>query len=291
MKIRKLVPFATNMLAFRAMRKMGKATYLATKKVASVLVRTDQNSPSRDQIVKQSVVPLIPSRASLCVQQVCTISIALFLFACSLHSHGKEMQGKMQQIKKIINCATTSRAAPSGSTWIDMVGTTFEAIKVVNCCRIISTATIVYLVASNLVILQNHLIQYHQETLGDDEVEIDKEEGFVDCNQGLDDQSIARECESLAFMPATSSSHSGCQQQDMGYDSDSYWMAIDNCCSACISNCIDDFEGPTKAMVARVKGIGGVQVMATRKGTLKWSNADDDCKIHMFLIEDSEITI
>jgi hypothetical protein len=88
-------------------------------------------------------------------------------------------------------------------------------------------------------------------------------------------------------MPATSSSHSGRQQQDLGYDSDSFWMAVDNCCSACISNCIDDFVGPTREIIAKVKGIGGVQVMATRKGTLKWTIMDDDGKVHTFLIKDS----
>ena len=64
-------------------------------------------------------------------------------------------------------------------------------------------------------------------------------------------------------------------------------MAVDNCCSACISNCIDDFVGPTREIIAKVKGIGGVQVLATRKGTLKWNLMDDDGKVHTFLIKDS----
>ena len=266
------------------MTKIARASYKAVRAMKRAMVATDQYSPRLEDVVWRSIAPLILSRATASMQIVCGITYLLFLFACALHANGKEMQGKLRRIKKIIN-DTASRVTLSSSTWIDIVVTTFKSISVVEHRGITSTATIICLVASNLLILQNCLIKYHD---GEQE-KIDEEEGFVDCNQSVDEKNFVEECESVTFMPATSSSHSGRQQQhqDLGYASDSFLMAVDNCCSACITNCLDDFIGPTREIIAKVKGIGGVQIVATRKGTVRWNLMDDDGKVHTFLIHGS----
>ena len=61
---------------------------------------------------------------------------------------------------------------------------------------------------------------------------------------------------------------------DYKFDTDSYLIAIDNCCSRCITNSLDDFVStPTKVGIA-VRGIGG-DAQATYVGTVQWSIEDD----------------
>jgi hypothetical protein len=107
------------------------------------------------------------------------------------------------------------------------------------------------------------------------------DECFYDCDQFMSN---------VMFMPATTSNLPGQSmkgQGNLGLDSDSYWMAVDNCCTSCISNCLTDFIGPMTKFTARIKGIGGVHIVASMKGTLKWKISDDDGRIHTFLIQDS----
>ena len=118
-----------------------------------------------------------------------------------------------------------------------------------------------------------------------------QEEGddYYECKQELDDffDPEDYEIEELTVMPTTLPGRTLKSQSDLGYDPDSYWMAVDNCCSNCISNCLDDFVGPLQRVIARVKGIGGTQVVATMKGVLRWRITDDEGRVHTFLIKDS----
>jgi hypothetical protein len=91
----------------------------------------------------------------------------------------------------------------------------------------------------------------------------------------------------ISCLPAMNSGAKTQNRRDLGYDSDSFWMAVDNCCSSCISNCIADFVGPLQTVIAGVKGISGTQVIATKKGVLRWRIADNEGRIHTFLLKDS----
>jgi Reverse transcriptase (RNA-dependent DNA polymerase)/GAG-pre-integrase domain len=82
----------------------------------------------------------------------------------------------------------------------------------------------------------------------------------------------------VAMAAAYKSMHDGHR-----YDSDSKVMAIDNCCSKCITNDLTDFiETPTKVNM-RVQGIGGT-VTATLCGTVRWDIEDDDGISHQQII-------
>jgi hypothetical protein len=82
----------------------------------------------------------------------------------------------------------------------------------------------------------------------------------------------------VAMAAAYKSMHDGHR-----YDSDSKVMAIDNCCSKCITNDLTDFiETPTQVNM-RVQGIGGT-VTATLCGTVRWDIEDDDGISHQQII-------
>ena len=70
------------------------------------------------------------------------------------------------------------------------------------------------------------------------------------------------------------------------YDSDSYLILIDNCCSACVTNNIKDFDCKPAKVNASVKGVGGA-IKLTHKGIVKWSFQDDQGRSHTFRIKDS----
>ncbi|CAB9519768.1 unknown protein [Seminavis robusta] len=73
---------------------------------------------------------------------------------------------------------------------------------------------------------------------------------------------------------------------DHQYDTDSVLIAIDNCSSRCITNCMCDFvDTPVKVRVS-VQDIGG-SVTATYKGTVKWTIEDEQGRAHHFLIPDT----
>jgi hypothetical protein len=58
-------------------------------------------------------------------------------------------------------------------------------------------------------------------------------------------------------------------------DSDSFLIAIDNCCSRCITNSLDDFVSPPASSTTSVRGLGASVDMA-KVGTVKWSMLDDN---------------
>jgi hypothetical protein len=58
-------------------------------------------------------------------------------------------------------------------------------------------------------------------------------------------------------------------------DSDSFLIAIDNCCSRCITNSLEDFVSTPSTMTTSVRGLGA-NVDMTRIGTVKWSMLDNN---------------
>jgi hypothetical protein len=63
------------------------------------------------------------------------------------------------------------------------------------------------------------------------------------------------------------------------FDSDSKLMAIDNCCSKCITNKLSDYIEPPMRVNTRVQGIGGT-ITATLCGTVRWEIEDDNGVVH-----------
>ena len=70
------------------------------------------------------------------------------------------------------------------------------------------------------------------------------------------------------------------------FDSDSYPILIDNCCSACMTNSLDDFTDIPKEVQASIKGVGG-PVSVTHQGTVKWKFQDDQGRTHAFYLPGS----
>jgi hypothetical protein len=58
------------------------------------------------------------------------------------------------------------------------------------------------------------------------------------------------------------------------YDSDSYILLVDNCCSTSITNNIKDYIYPPRTVHANVEGFNGVMT-ATKVGTVRWVIQDD----------------
>jgi GAG-pre-integrase domain len=79
---------------------------------------------------------------------------------------------------------------------------------------------------------------------------------------------------------------SAASMYDHKYDSDSFLIAIDNCSSRCITNNMADFITPPVQVNVKVTGIGG-SVVATHKGTVRWSIEDDNGRRHTWLISDT----
>jgi hypothetical protein len=69
----------------------------------------------------------------------------------------------------------------------------------------------------------------------------------------------------------------------MEFDTDSFDILIDNCCSHTLTNNINDYiEPPVKSSV-KVRGYNG-STNSTRVGTVKWKIKDDNGKIHNFVL-------
>jgi hypothetical protein len=66
-------------------------------------------------------------------------------------------------------------------------------------------------------------------------------------------------------------------------DSDSFLIAIDNCCSRCITNSLDDFVSTPANSTTSVRGLGG-SVAMLKVGTVKWSILDDNGTNTEFII-------
>jgi hypothetical protein len=69
----------------------------------------------------------------------------------------------------------------------------------------------------------------------------------------------------------------------MEFDTDSFDILIDNCCSHTLTNDINDYiEPPVKSSVT-VRGYNG-STNSTKVGTVKWKIKDDNGKIHNFIL-------
>jgi hypothetical protein len=63
------------------------------------------------------------------------------------------------------------------------------------------------------------------------------------------------------------------------FDSDSYDIFVDNCCSKSITNCLDDFLVPPKPSNLLIKGFNGATA-TTKVGTVQWHLQDDQGRVH-----------
>ena len=80
--------------------------------------------------------------------------------------------------------------------------------------------------------------------------------------------------------PKTDGSHFN---TDIKLDTDSYMIAIDNCCPYSMSNRRDDFVGQLSSCNVSIKDIGGENSIR-ECGTAKWTIADDNGRYHDILI-------
>lgn len=77
------------------------------------------------------------------------------------------------------------------------------------------------------------------------------------------------------------------KERQVIFDTNSKEVGIDNRCTACISHVETDFVGPLKRSDKAIKGFGGATTRKLKIGMLRWMWADDDGKVHKFLIPNS----
>jgi hypothetical protein len=77
-------------------------------------------------------------------------------------------------------------------------------------------------------------------------------------------------------------SFSGTSRTDTrpSFAADTFTIVIDNACSYCITNDVKHYVEPPTSINVPVKGIGGKQVTATLRGTVKWSFTNDQGQVH-----------
>ena len=68
--------------------------------------------------------------------------------------------------------------------------------------------------------------------------------------------------------------------QHATFGHESFTIVIDNACSYCITNDLKHYTMPPEDVNIPVKGIGGVQIRATKKGTVRWSYLNDQGQVH-----------
>ena len=69
----------------------------------------------------------------------------------------------------------------------------------------------------------------------------------------------------------------------MHFDTDSYDILVDNCCSQSITNNLQDYIKPPRLSDMRIKGFNG-NTTKTRVGTVRWRIHDDEGRIHCILL-------
>jgi hypothetical protein len=74
---------------------------------------------------------------------------------------------------------------------------------------------------------------------------------------------------------------------DRGYDSDSFKIKVDNCCSASFTNDLKDVVGEPVPIKANVKGFGGSYTPVTHRVTIKWTIEDDSGMRHTITLPNS----
>jgi hypothetical protein len=71
------------------------------------------------------------------------------------------------------------------------------------------------------------------------------------------------------------------------FDTNSVPIGVDNRCTGCVSNRIEDFESPMVESSRAIKGFGGSRTTGIMIGTLAWRWMDDEGREHKFLIPKS----
>ena len=91
----------------------------------------------------------------------------------------------------------------------------------------------------------------------------------------------------MALMANQKSTYTIAQQRNAKFDTDSKSIGVDNRCSACISNDIDDFIGNVTDSKRTIKGFGGTNINNIMTGTILWKWEDSDGRVHHFKIPNS----
>jgi hypothetical protein len=76
-------------------------------------------------------------------------------------------------------------------------------------------------------------------------------------------------------------------QANGSFDTDSEPIGVDNRCTGCISNYIEDFVGPLEDSKRSIKGFGGSRTSNVKISTICWKWLDNDGKQHKFQIPKS----
>jgi len=69
----------------------------------------------------------------------------------------------------------------------------------------------------------------------------------------------------------------------LSFDTDSYDILIDNCCSHTLTNDLSDFISPPVQSEVKIRGYNG-STNSTMVGTVKWKIKDDNGKVHSFIL-------
>jgi hypothetical protein len=80
---------------------------------------------------------------------------------------------------------------------------------------------------------------------------------------------------------------SNCLETMVTFNADSVPVGVDNRCTGCVSNRIEDFEGPMVESNRATKGFGGSRTTGMMIGTLAWKWMDNEGREHKFLIPKS----
>ena len=73
----------------------------------------------------------------------------------------------------------------------------------------------------------------------------------------------------------------------VNFDTDSNTIGLDNRCTACISNRIEDFDGPVTKTDRTIRAFAGGRVANVYTGTIVWKWLDDEVKQYKFRIPQS----
>jgi hypothetical protein len=66
------------------------------------------------------------------------------------------------------------------------------------------------------------------------------------------------------------------QSKQLRFDTDSFMIKVDNCCTCCISPDIGDFVGPVETVTDKaVQSFNGQMTKVKHKGTIRWTINDD----------------
>jgi len=84
---------------------------------------------------------------------------------------------------------------------------------------------------------------------------------------------------------STSRAHNS-KQEPLPFDSDSFCILLDNCCTTSITNSIHDFVGLPEKVQETIKGVGG-KMLVTHKGKIKWTWDDNQGRPHTFYLPNS----